>query len=102
MPDIKITETDTAVLQKCEDTWNKCNFPSDKWQDISGALKKRIALIKEYCAEDGTVFDKEQLTGGLEDIALEDIANEINFNSLAKDIFSTSADQSRRDDKTSI
>jgi ankyrin repeat protein len=100
LPDIDIN--DEAPLERCRKAWLQAGFTERQWTDAGGALDERIKLMLEIKNEETISFDKDQLCGALDSVWAIIAQNQVSFNSLANDIFTSTESEEVKIDKIAV
>jgi len=100
LPDIDINYE--APLERCKEAWLQAGFTERQWTDAGGALAERINQMLTIKEEDDEIFDKDQLCGALDSIWAIIAQNQVSFNSLANDIFTSTETNEVKIDKISV
>jgi hypothetical protein len=100
LPDIDIN--DEAPLERCKEAWLQAGFTERQWTDAGGALEERINQMFELKDEETISFDKDQLCGSLDSVWPIITENQVSFNSLANDIFTSTESEEVKIDKIAV
>jgi ankyrin repeat protein len=100
LPDIDINYE--APLERCKEAWLQAGFTERQWTDAGGALAERINQMLTIKEEDDEIFDKDQLCGALDSIWAIIAQNQVSFNSLANDIFTSTERREVKIDKIAV
>ena len=100
LPDIEIDNNDPVA--ECKKAWLEAGFTERQWTDAGGALEERIKLILEIKKEGDETFDKDQLCGSLDSVWPIIAQNQVSFNSIANDIFTSTETNEVKIDKIAV